>query len=299
MSRVASSVTRALACSADTRILPVPLPVSLVVSPPAARALARPVCPSFPAAAGLGALPVSLPPSLGAAARANVLSVPLPVPCAVPCVPQSAARALARPVCLSSPAAAGPGALPVSLPPLLAACALVRLLPPSPGAPSVPFHPSPRVPAPGTLLHLFAVSPLLDHAPGARCRCSCGSVMPGGVRLGARGRAGPGPRQPPLLALRKGFPRARQRDRAAGAGPAVVAVVLLGGAIGVLHHCYPRRHAWFQACPSHYLLVHQWRAVGSAVWCCVGGEGGGGWRWLWSRVVRNRRPSTGTGTGGG
>ena len=35
--------------------------------------------------------------------------------------------------------------------------------------------------------------------------------------------------------------------------------------IVVKHHCYPGRHAWRQACPFHYLLVHQWCAVGSAV----------------------------------
>ena len=45
----------------------------------------------------------------------------------------------------------------------------------------------------------------------------------------------------------------------------MVAVVPLGGPIGVCHHCYPGRHAWWQARPSHYLLVHQCRAVGSAV----------------------------------
>ena len=61
------------------------------------------------------------------------------------------------------------------------------------------------------------------------------------------------------------------RDRA------VVAVVPLGGAIGVCHHCYPGRHAWWQVRPSHYLLVHQCRAVGSAVRCSAGERGGGGW----------------------
>ena len=57
----------------------------------------------------------------------------------------------------------------------------------------------------------------------------------------------------------------------------MVAVVPLGGPIGVCHHCDPGRHAWWQARPSHYLLVHQCRAVGSAVWCSAGGEGGRGW----------------------
>ena len=55
----------------------------------------------------------------------------------------------------------------------------------------------------------------------------------------------------------------------------MVAVIPLGGAIGVRHHCYPGRHAWRQACPLQYLLVHQWCAVGSAVQCCAGGLGEG------------------------
>ena len=55
-------------------------------------------------------------------------------------------------------------------------------------------------------------------------------------------------------------------------GPAVVAVVPLGGAIGVRHYCYPCRHVWLQTCLSHYLLVHLWRATGSAVWCWGGGR---------------------------
>ena len=53
-----------------------------------------------------------------------------------------------------------------------------------------------------------------------------------------------------------------------------MAVVPLGGAIGVRHHCYPGRHAWQQACPLHYLLVHQWCAVRSAVQCSAGREVG-------------------------
>ena len=56
----------------------------------------------------------------------------------------------------------------------------------------------------------------------------------------------------------------------------MVAVVPLGGAIGVRHHCYPGRHAWWQVRHSHYLLVLQCRAVGSAVLCPAGGRGGGG-----------------------
>ena len=83
-------------------------------------------------------------------------------------------------------------------------------------------------------------------------------------------------RQPPLLALREGLPRPLRGGGGVGAGPAVVAVVPLGGAIGVCHHCYPGRHAWWQARPSHYFLVHQCPAVGSAVRCSAGGRGGGG-----------------------
>ena len=83
-------------------------------------------------------------------------------------------------------------------------------------------------------------------------------------------------RQPPLLALCGGLPRPLRGDGGAGAGPAVVAVVLLGGAIGVCHQCFPGRHAWWQVRPWHYLLVHQCGAVGSAVRCSAGGRGGGG-----------------------
>ena len=119
VSRVPTSVTRALAFSAGSCILPVPLPVSLAVPcvpPSAARALAGPVCLSSPAAAGPSALPVPLPsliaacalarpfrPSPGAAACACVLPVPLPVSFGVSSVPWSAARALARPLCLPPP----------------------------------------------------------------------------------------------------------------------------------------------------------------------------------------------------
>ena len=63
-----------------------------------------------------------------------------------------------------------------------------------------------------------------------------------------------------------------------GAGPAVVAVILLVGAVGVQHHSYPGMHAWRQAYPLHYLVVHLWCAVGSGVQCSAGvrrgGEGG-------------------------
>ena len=323
-------------------------------------------------------VPTSVTRALAFSACARVLPVPLPVSFVVPCVPPSAARALARPVCPSSPAAPRRGALPVSLPSLIAACALARPLCPSRGAPFVAVSPSPRVPVAGTPPRPFAVSPLLDHAPGVslplqlrqrdarrrtlgrrgadgprpplgegglgRGRLGGAGVGVAGLRVGAvlgalpalrRGCGGPragarvgpvplahppppprgwrgrgrglsgvgghpgrhgllgqrlgvvggrlgllgrrpdryrGHRQPPLLALREGFPRAPQGDPR-GAGPAILS---LEGAIGVRHRWYPGRHAWLQACPSHYRLVHQLRAVGSAVWCREGGEGGGG-----------------------
>ena len=59
-----------------------------------------------------------------------------------------------------------------------------------------------------------------------------------------------------------------------GAGPAVLAVVPLGGAIGVRHHCHSGRHAWRQARPPHYHPVHLCCAVGGAVQRPAGGRGG-------------------------
>ena len=114
-------------------------------------------------------------------------------------------------------------------------------------------------------------SPRPARVPGltARCRRSRPGLPSG--RPNRRGRLC----QLPLLVLREGFPRASRGDGGAGAGPAVVAVVLLGGAVGVRHHCYPVRHASSQACPLHYFLVHLWCAVGSAVQCFAGGRGGG------------------------
>ena len=58
----------------------------------------------------------------------------------------------------------------------------------------------------------------------------------------------------------------------------MMAVVPLGEAIGIRHHCYPGRHAWRQVRPSHHLPVHLCCAVGSAVQCSAGGRGGGGER---------------------
>ena len=108
-------------------------------------------------------------------------------------------------------------------------------------------------------------------------------------------------RQPPLLTLRGGLPRALWGDGEARAGPAVVAVIPLGGAIGVQHHCYPGRHAWWQVHPLHYLPQHQCRAVGSAVQCSAGGSRGGvgGWLWRQPRKGGGSWPSIGIGRGGG
>ena len=108
-------------------------------------------------------------------------------------------------------------------------------------------------------------------------------------------------RQPLLLALRGGLPRPLRGDRGAGAGPAVVAVLPLGEAIGVCPHCYPGRHAWWQVRPSDYLPVHQCRALGSAVQCSAGGRGGGGGGRLWRqpRTGGGQRPSIGIGRGDG
>ena len=119
---------------------------------------------------------------------------------------------------------------------------------------------------------------------GLRSLCARGPIRGQGGKVrglsGGDGRAGlPGRlpvrhrsfRQRPLLALCEGYPRVSRV-----AGPAVVAVVPLGGAIGVRRHCYPGRHAWRQLCPFHNLLVHQCCAVGIAVQCCAGGMGAGG-----------------------
>ena len=54
----------------------------------------------------------------------------------------------------------------------------------------------------------------------------------------------------------------------------MVAVVPLGGAIRVCHHCYPGRHACLQVRPSHYLPGAVGRGQCRAVRC--GGEEGRG-----------------------
>ena len=113
--------------------------------------------------------------------------------CAVYRVSSSAACALACPLCLPTSAAAGLGALPVPLPSLLAACALACPLRSSLDAHPVAFRSSLRAPVAGTLPRPRAVPPTswITHR-ASYCRCSCGSVMPGGVRVGAGGQTGRG-----------------------------------------------------------------------------------------------------------
>ena len=113
----------------------------------------------------------------------------------------------------------------------------------------------------------------------------------------ARLAALPVPQPPPAAAPRalRGFPRASRGDRGGGAEPAVVAVVPLGGPIGVRHRCQSGGDARLQACPSHYLTVHRWCALGSAVRCW---QGGGSWLWWWFWAIRGQWRSTGTGAGG-
>ena len=384
-------VTCALARTASARILPVPVPMSLAAPPFVDRS---PLRSMRSVAARLGALLASL----------RVLPVPLPfiAVCLVSCRPLPAL--CPSPLLLAS--APCPPLRPRSLPhaPRPVPCACPWALPLSPPVPR-PVHPWPA-PCP-----VYAPSP----PPRIRrrmscCRCSCGSVMPGGVGLAAGGRTGrglplgkaafggyglgwllwvfagagvgavrwplPAPRcgcggswrgargprwgypmrwrraggrgvvgrgrsvacwarglsslrvwgplrgrhgrvrglggrgglldqrgplgrqlgvrwgrpglpsqqpnrhhclrQPPLLTLSEGLTRVPRGDGGGGAGPALVAFVPLGGAIGVRHHCYPGRHAWRQACLLHYLLVHLWCAVGSAVQCSAGGRGGEG-----------------------
>ena len=153
--------------------------------------------------------------------------MPVPLPCAVPCVTPSAARALACPLFLSSPAAAGPGALPVTLPSLLEACALVRPLRLSLGAPPVAFRASPRAPVAGTLPRSCAVPPLLDHAPGVSLPLQLRQCDALRRRVGRRGADGPRP--PP----REGD-LGQVRLWAAGAGVAGLGVGAVLGALPAL-----------------------------------------------------------------
>ena len=140
-------VTRALACTAGARALPVPVPMPLAAPTLADRSSLRSM---RSVAAHFGALLTPL----------RVLPVPWPLPGSLPRVAPSAARAL------SPSAAAGLGALPAFSPSLIAACALACPLRVSLGTPPVASCPPLRAPVADTLPRLRAVPPLPDHAPG-------------------------------------------------------------------------------------------------------------------------------------
>ena len=162
-------VSRALACTAGARALPVPVSMPLAAPTLADRA---PLCSMRSVAARVGALLAPL----------RVLLVPLPLPGSSSRVPPSAARAL------SPSAAAGLGALPAFSHLRLAACAVACPLRVSLGTPPVASCPPLRAPMAGTLL-ACAPSPPSRITRRASCCChSCGSVTPGGERSGAGGQ---------------------------------------------------------------------------------------------------------------
>ena len=171
---------------------------------------------------------------------------------------------LLRPACsparLRQPSATPPAPAP-GLPPLPAACRGPR-----PG----PRRGSPRSPPPARQGGAGRAG-LAAWAAGAAVSAGPGSRAGGGGPTTAASASLRSSRSARVSPVHSG-----EGDGGAGAGPAVVAVVSPEGPIGVCHHCYSGRHAWWQARPSHYLLVHQCRAVGSAVWCSAGG-GGRGW----------------------
>ena len=107
--------------------------------------------------------------------------------------------------------------------------------------------------------------PRVDGSVSAGAARGCPAGRPTGTAASASRRSSRSARVSPAHPERRGR----------GSGTGVVAVVLLGEALGVRHHCYPGRHAWWQACPLHYLLVHLYCAAGSAVQCSSGGRGGG------------------------
>ena len=166
---VPPTVTCAPARTACACAVPVPMPLA---------------APRFADCAPLHSM-CSVTARLGALlAPLRVLPVPLPFPCSVSRVVLSAARALAR------SAAAGLGALPRlhprSLPraPRPAPCACPWAVPLSPPVPRSAF----LWPAPCPACALSPPSRITRRA--CCCRRSCGSVTPGGVRSGARGRTG-------------------------------------------------------------------------------------------------------------
>ena len=142
--RVPPPVTCALACTAGTHILLVPVSMPLAEPRLADRA---PLLSMRLVAARIGALLAPL----------RVLPVPLPFPRSLSRVVPSAARAL------SPSAAAGLGTLPTPSPLLLAACPQPCPLRLSLGTPPVASCPPLRAPVAGTLPCLRAVPP-----PGSR-----------------------------------------------------------------------------------------------------------------------------------
>ena len=249
--------------------------------------------------------PLSFPPRPRRGSRppssAPLPAPPVPVSCPCPCPcpwlrPQSSTASRSAP-CAPWPAALAPcsrpcGSFPCPCPfPALcpASCCLLPVLCPSPlplaSAPCPRLRPrslpcAPR-PAPCACPWTLPLSPPVSCS-ALWWPAPCSLLGVGGGRPGLPGRR-PDRRsclcQPPLLAHREGLPRVPRKDRGdwgAGKKAAALAVILMGGAIGVRHHWYPGRHAWRQACLLHYLLVHLWCVVGSTVQCSAGGRGGGG-----------------------
>ena len=108
--------------------------------------------------------------------------------------------------------------------------------------------------------------------------------------------------QPPLLALCEGLPRVSRGDGGAGAGPAVVAVVPLEGAIGVRHPVILVGMCGGRCAPpitSRCIRVVPWAVL------CSAPQGGGGLGWVglgqglaWSPTHGPRRLPCGTRLGG-
>ena len=105
--------------------------------------------------------------------------------------------------------------------------------------------------------------------------------------------------QPQLLALREGLPRISRGDGGAGAGPSVVAVVPLGGAIRVCHPVIMMGMRGGRCAPpitSRCICVVPWAVLCSALQG-GGGEGRGGRRRRYPCAGGGWRPSIGTGPG--
>ena len=169
VSRVPTSVTCAPACSADARVPP----LSLVLSPP----LPAP----WPAPCAL--LLLALAPCLCPCVRPRALliappSFPCPCPCLVLC-PVSLHPLPALPAPFPCPC---PLSLPCAPWPVPCICPWALSLSPSAPRPALLWPAPCPAPAPSR--------PSWTTRPASRCRCSCSSVMPGGVRWGTGGRTG-------------------------------------------------------------------------------------------------------------